>query len=95
MPLRIFFVLLQYRNKRNNRIITLTNNYLLVKCLMSMKKKIYEPPQLTVVVVKPERGFAVSIQGIHYLGLLFSAESSSQIESRQDAAQDWGEGGWF
>jgi hypothetical protein len=55
-----------------------------------MEKKKYMPPELTVVLVKPERGYAESTQ--YSLALFYSALSlgSSSIESRQSANDVWG-----
>jgi hypothetical protein len=59
-----------------------------------MERKEYVPPELTVVLVKPERGFAESMLTICLLGLLSSA-GDNELESRQAADQDWGDGGWY
>ncbi len=59
-----------------------------------MEKKRYVPPQLTVVWVKPERGYAGSQK--YSLALLQSllALGSSNIESRQITGDVWGSSDW-
>ena len=56
-------------------------------------KEKYLPPQLTVVIVKPERGFVASPEPA-LLGL-FSGSGSNELEGRQSADSDWGDGGWY
>jgi hypothetical protein len=59
-----------------------------------MEKKKYVPPELTVVLVKPERGYAGSPQNA--LALFYSVLSlgSSSIESRQSTGDVWGSSDW-
>lgn len=59
-----------------------------------MEKKKYVPPELTVVWVKPERGYAGS--PLYSLSLFYSSlsQGSSSIESRQSTSDVWGSDGW-
>lgn len=59
-----------------------------------MEKKKYVSPELTVVLVKPERGYAQSITTTYVLGLL-SSVGNIELENRQTADQGWGNGGWY
>ena len=55
-----------------------------------MEKKKYMPPELTVVLVKPERGFAGSSKYSLSLIYLAISQGRSSIESRQMADGNWG-----